>query len=247
MANLKSSRLYIDVSLMAITVIGALLYNVIIRHIYYNAGLTGVFNRNFAMTLLSIVGVAWLVLIVRCIIIMKFGVKRLLLQIFFIVIPISLNSIMPRFVEDADHIFTEGFLERMKKEAEVPKIQAWLDTLDLVTLKEFEKDESGWWIDNAKWPDVLKKFSHHIEDIDYVLLKKSKNDRIYVRIMCGGTWAGFYGLVVGVCAEEIPLNDFNESEYRLELAPNAFVWRRLKRTKGDSATSKSEESETEML
>ena len=232
--NSKRPRLFIDVLLTITAAIGTLLFNAIARHSLYNEGLTGVSNWNLDIIFIIlrlVVLLVWIVLIVRCIIlyiIVKFGVKRLLLQIIFIAIPVSLNSIMPRFVKDGDYFFTQGLLERMEKEADVPKIQSWVDTLDLVTLGQFEKDERGWWIDKEQWPDVLKKFSRHVEDVDHVLLKKLKNERIYVRIMCGGTWAGFYGLVVGVGEEEIPLNDFNRSEYRLELAPNAFVWRRIR-------------------
>ena len=200
--NSKRQRLYIDISLLATATIGILLYHIVARHSLYKEGLTGVSNWHLSIILRLVVWVIWLVLIVRCIILnVKFGVKRLLLQIILIVIPVSLNSIMPRFVKDGEVVFTEGLLERMMKEADVPKIQAWMDTLDSDTLSKFKEDKYGWWIDEAKWPDVIKKFSHHIENVDYILLKKSKNDRIYVRIMCGGTWAGFYGLVVGVGAE----------------------------------------------
>ena len=108
----------------------------------------------------------------------------------------------------------------MKKEADVPTIQAWVDNLDLDNLKDCKVDEDGWRINEADWPDAIKKFSS--ENVN-VLCMKSKNDKTYVRVLFGTALLGYWSLVVGVGSDEIPLNDYYESEYRLELAPNAFV------------------------
>jgi hypothetical protein len=228
MANTRRSRLYIDVSLAAIAVITIIVYFISNRFLYYRLGLGCFFGTlillggSIILMLKPIALVLLLVLIIRGFILnVRFGIKRLLLQIFLITISIALFAIVPKCVgKFGGAAFTEGFLERMKKEADVPTIQAWVDNLDLDNLKDCKVDEDGWRINEAGWPDAIKKFSS--ENVN-VLCMKSKNDKTYVRVLFGTALLGYWSLVVGVGSDEIPLNDYYESEYRLELASNAFV------------------------
>jgi hypothetical protein len=171
---------------------------------------------------------AWVimfVLIVRGVIMnVKFGTKRLLLQILLILVPICLFFIVPNFIKTGQPVFTEGLLEGMKKEADISAIQSWLDTMDLKGPNVREVSESTWSVSESEWPEEIKKFSPRS-----VIVKKSKNGvKTYVRIRLGGPFIGDWGLVVGVSAEGIPLNDYFTSEYRLELTQNAFVWARIR-------------------
>lgn len=242
MTNTRRSRLYIDVLLAAIAVVTILVYFVGNRFIFYNLGLGYFFGTwillggTIVLMLKPIALVLLLVLIVRGFILnVRFGIKRLLLQIFLITISITLFTIVPKSVGKFGHAaFTEGFLERMKKEADVPTIQAWVDNLDLDNLKDCKVDEYGWWINEADWPDAIKKFSS--ENVN-VLGMKSKNDKTYVRVLFGTALLGYWSLVVGVGSDEIPSNDYYESEYRLELAPNAFVGYCLKHKAQPKTTS----------
>lgn len=237
MTNTKRPRLYIDVLLTVLALLTILMYSVSNRFVFYRVGLNPLGSWFFLMIpVVSMIQISFfiqvVILVVRgAIVNVRFGIKRLFIQILLIVITITLSTIVPKSIGKlGSAAFTEGFLERMKKEADVPAIQAWINTLDSDTLSEFEEDEYGWWIDEDKWPDAIKMFSS--ENVD-VLGLKSKNDKTYVRVLFGTALLGRWSLVVGVGAEEIPLNDHYESEYRLELAPNAFVGRRLKHAKED--------------
>ena len=115
---------------------------------------------------------------------------------------------------------------------DITGIQAWLDTLDVDNLTVSRVSEYGTWIYSDNWPNPIKKLLFdNGNPKDYppkrVLIMKSKNGKTYVRV----PYVRGAALVVGVGAEEIPLNDCHVSEYRLEIAPNAFVGYRLKHAK----------------
>ena len=149
---------------------------------------------------------------------------RILLQTFLIVVPISLKYMVPKLMSVGYIARTEGCLERMKKDADIPAIQTWLETAGMEIINEHKSNERSSLIDESKWPEVIKKFSPR-----GVFVMESKNNRKpYVRIDVGGVLEGSFGLIVGVGAEEIPLNDWHTSEYRLELTPNAFAYTGLK-------------------
>jgi len=231
MTHTKRSGLYIDVLLAAIAVFTILVYSVSNRFVFYKVGLNPL-PSFFAFMIPTVAIIQILSLVLLCVLVVRvailnirFGIKRLFLQLLLVALPIVLSIILPKSVGKLGRAaFTEGFLERMKKEVDVTAIQAWVDNLDLETIN-CKKDEYGWWIDESEWPDAIKEFS--AEGVN-VLGLRSKNGKTYIRVLFGTALLGRWSLVVGVNDDEIPLNDYYESEYRLELAPNAFVGRRIK-------------------
>ena len=229
--NSKRQRLYIDVSLTLIIAIAILIFSLTRRFINYRIGLEGLAGGTFfgGMVVGTLYPVTWFlvfVLIVRGIILnIRFGIKRLFIQILFTVVSISLVLTLPVFFKGGYTAFTKGFLERMKKEADIPAIQAWVDNIDLETLLNYKVDEYGWWVDESEWPEAVKEFS---PDVDALVIKKTKNNKTYVRVLFGDIFVGRYSLTVGVSANEIPLDDYYDSEYRLSLAPIAFVGHRIR-------------------
>ena len=156
----------------------------------------------------------------------KFGVRHLILQIALTVLLLSILTILILTIPRKEVSFTKGFLERMKNEADIPTIQAWVDNLDLKTVN-CKVDEYGWWIDESEWPEAINKINTSNLN-EAVLVKKTANNKTYVRVLFGTALLGRWALVVGVDDDEIPLNDFYESEYRLELSPKAFVGYRIR-------------------
>jgi len=167
-----------------------------------------------------------MILVVRLAIInFRFGGKRLLLQVTFVIVAICGIMIPPKFNQIIPG-FREGFYENMKANADIVAIQDWLDSSDLDRHK-IDRCLPGDYIrlPHDSWPDAIKK----LPDLpkQRVRLMKSANNKIYVRVIYGGGigTVHIWSLVVGVGADEIPLDDYFEvrTEERLELAPNAFV------------------------
>ena len=233
MTDAKRPRLYIDVLLTAVAAIAIPVYNIGRHHYSYKAGLTNFSDWTIVLGFWSLMlalfaFVLLTVLIVRGFIFnVKFGIKRLLLQIFFVYVLICLFFIVPRFIRRGYTVFTEGYLERIKKDVDIASIQTWTESVDLESLNPSEIYESTLLLDEPEWPEEIKK-KFPPDRVDCVYVKKSKNGKVYVRVMFGGVLAGYWGFVVGESAEEIPLNDLFTSEYRRELGPNAFVWYRLR-------------------
>jgi len=248
MTHQKRSKLYLDLSLAATSVIAIILYCVSNRFLSYWFGLTllqsgNIFMMPAVVMIILLAVILILVLIIRGFILnVRLGINRLLLQIFFIVIPISVLAIVPGLIKGGYIALTEGLFETMKKEADISAIQDWIDNVDLDGITCDRIDEYGWWVSESDWADAIKKFSPY--DIDYVILRKTNNNTIYVRVIFGAALVGRFGLVVGVNSEEIPLNIHYVSEHRLELTSNAFVWFGLKREKKNSTASKFSVAET---
>ena len=187
----------------------------------YTVGFLIFFTPVVIVPLLLVALAVLTILIVRLFILnIRFGFKCLLLHIFFIAIPIGLLSIVPQFLSTGHVASAEGCLERMKREeADILAIQAWIKTVDLEYLNPPKEGPYRWLVDEPKWPDAVQKLSP-----GFVYIHKLKNGKIFAKLIYGGALTGHWGLAVGVDTKEIPLNDFYESEYRLELAPNAFIW-----------------------
>ena len=240
--NSKRSKLLKEMSLVLVAVIIIIIRSYIRHFINYRHGLnqpsfSGIPGIWFLPIIILIMAfLAWILLfflfvkrvvlfIKGLIMIVRLGIPYLILQLALTVLLFSILSILILTIPSKRVSLTRGFLERMKKEADVPAIQTWINTLDSDALSEFKKDEYGWWVDEAKWPDAIKRFS---ADEVAVLVLKSKNDKTYVRVLFGTALLGRWSLVVGVDSEEIQLNDYYESEHRLELALNAFVGYRIR-------------------
>ncbi|MHC4759635.1 MAG: hypothetical protein ACYTE8_13390 [Planctomycetota bacterium] len=108
---------------------------------------------------------------------------------------------------------SRGFLERMKKEADIPAIRDWLESYTPT------KEEENFIIMERNWPDVIKELSPN-----FVYIMETSDGIKYTRLDFGGILASF-GLVVGPSTMEIPESDFNQwSEHRTKLTEGAYVW-----------------------
>ncbi len=167
-----------------------------------------------------------LFLVIRLAIInFRFGNKRFLLQMTFVIVVIGVSIVSPRCIY-SNPTFMQGFYENMKANADIDAIQDWLDSLDLDRYKIDEYLPDGWFmLSSESWPDVINQLSHYIKQEVYLVTPT--NNKRYVRVVYGGGVVinHYWSLVVGVGADEIPLDDYftTRTEERLELAPNAFV------------------------
>lgn len=157
-----------------------------------------------------------LILFVRLIILnIRFGIKRFLLQMAFIIVAIVC---LVRLIDTENKpSFLQGFCDNMKANADIDAIQDWLDSL------EWDSLERDFYLPPESWPDAINILPHSPSRNVYLLY--STNNKRYVGVRYGGgaVTINSWSLVVGVGADEIPLDDYFETEERLELAPNAFV------------------------
>lgn len=217
-----------DVLLIAILIGGTLLCFFGINVMQYRIGLT--LHREawsdgiallFALTFLVLTAVVLLIQFIRVLTQgIKFGIKRALLQISFMVIAVLIFFLSPKLVTLViypQHTFAKGLLKTMKSRADVSAIHAWLNTVDEEEVGTFEVDES-------RWPEAIKELSPKL-----VLVNRTANNRVYVRLIWGSKAFGEWGIVIGASATEVPiLTERYKSEYRREWLPDAFVWHDIK-------------------
>ena len=121
-----------------------------------------------------------------------------------------------------------GFRDYARANVDVEAVQAWLKTLDpkICTGQYNYELNSGctiecWWPDAAPWAKGVTPANP-----DFATLHLDEGGRPMIRIM----WLGMfmsrdYGLVVGDEQMETPRPDFfGHREYRMPLAPGAWIW-----------------------
>lgn len=130
---------------------------------------------------------------------------------------------------------TWGFRRYIQARADIPAMQAWLDTIDPNVC-------DGLWIDVAGTPSAgspAVSFPAPVLDLEprHVQLSLDVAKRPMVRLQWGSGLLGTWGLTVG--HEEMPIPKtqpreketlpsgqvfYNPGQYRLPLAPGAYVW-----------------------
>ncbi|TKJ35930.1 MAG: hypothetical protein CEE38_13030 [Planctomycetes bacterium B3_Pla] len=125
--------------------------------------------------------------------------------------------------------FTYGFRNRIRSEADIEDIRAWLKTLskeectgEYTALSYGSNLYERRWPDSLEWPESLKVFRP-----GYVNLDLDENHNPKVRLTWGGPF-GHWGVEIGMEDMKIPPSDFSQwGEYRLPLEPGAYVWYEL--------------------
>jgi hypothetical protein len=137
--------------------------------------------------------------------------------------------------------FTEGFREKTKSEVNAPEVQKWLRTLKRPIAQvryivdpcsaQGEQEFYGHkvivieTIDSADWPATLRTLRPEPKMID---IQPYNNQEATIRLEWSFVFAS-WGMVIGPPDMEIPESDMRRGgEYRLEFAPGAYVWYRIK-------------------
>ena len=146
-------------------------------------------------------------------------IRHLCQQMFFVAL--SILIVISGFIigEPGSKYTTKGVFKTMKQRADILSIQKWLGSEQAMV----GVDKDGI-LNESRWPDAINDLSPRL-----VVIKRTVSGEKYARLVWGGGMIGFYGLTIGAASDEIPLNDFCMSEYRLGLASNAFVWGELKK------------------
>jgi hypothetical protein len=136
--------------------------------------------------------------------------------------------------------FTKGFHDRMERELDVPATQQWLQTLERPIASKTYFVQS--WLphdpesygpdtkfikslDSSEWPKRMRLLNPHPK---IVSIQPDKNKEATIRLEWSYVFA-HWGLVIGPTSMQIPESDMRHGgEYRLALAPGAYVWYRIK-------------------
>jgi hypothetical protein len=139
--------------------------------------------------------------------------------------------------------FMSGFRQHVRKTADIPAIQAWLSALspELCTGEPILLRRNGGpavWPDTTDWPVTLARF-----DCDWATFEKTEGGRLKLRLTWGTPWAK-WGVEIGPADMEIPKTQdqtkhvygppehrqvmYDHGEYRLPLAPGAYVWHEIR-------------------
>jgi hypothetical protein len=131
--------------------------------------------------------------------------------------------------------FSKGFRDKMKCDVNVGEIQKWLKTIEkpkepvkyiidpygppnisVLVAPEATYIKS---LDSLNWPKTICNLQPKM-----VYIQLYDNDEAIIRLQWGGTF-GSWGILVGPPDMEVPESDMKRGgEYRLKLAPGAYVW-----------------------
>jgi len=131
--------------------------------------------------------------------------------------------------------YTWGFRQYAQANIDVPAVQRWLAALEPGTCTGGPMERREWRNASLDWPKSIVRC-----DPDRITLSLDEEGAPLVRL----TWIGFdswWGVVVGRADMEIPETQprkkeilpsghefYNEGEYRLPLAPGAYVWHNIR-------------------
>lgn len=121
------------------------------------------------------------------------------------------------YLKHEDNYLCRGFSEKMHREADIPAIQDWLETIDTASL-DFKHDFAM--IPKNKQPDSIAILSPKS-----VYIVKYDTNKIRVRLEWGGALPGHWGLVVGSNTMTMSTSDvIGDDVYIRHFAPGAYIW-----------------------
>lgn len=161
-------------------------------------------------------------LIFSIIMIVKKGIRILLTSVSLLVLSIVAIGLMFALSKGIAFHRTEGFYDRIKVTANVDEISEWLINLDYSNYEKEEYSESIKLLEH-QYPPSIKMLNPL-----WVVLKE-RNSKKYARLVYGSGMEGDFGLVIHEEGLDIPLDDFDDSEYRIPLPKNGFVWNEIEK------------------
>lgn len=186
----------------------------------YNAGYhtteQGPHSRPFLMPLLF-VPLLLLSALAYFIVLFKLGIKYFLPSIFFFIVSILLSHYLCLLLPDMPVV--KGYYNYIKDNAKLDDIHKWLTEYKVKDYESVYPDGSK--LENIAqddWPDCIKVLNPHTIELF------ERNSKKYVRI----SYDHGHGLSFGLCVAQegtiVPLDDYCESEHRLVIQDNFFVW-----------------------
>ena len=215
----------IDIALAILIAIAMFLFNYINYVISYNIGLKNELVISIDLfiyvTLFCIIIILAVIIIYiyrLCIHLKTLSKKAIYFRILFIILLLSTIFIEEIYVSKPGYIYTcRGFSERMHREADIPAIQSWLETVDTDSL-DFKQNYAK--IKESEWPDSIVKL--YPKDVYF---ERYNKDKTRARLLWGGTLVGRWGLVVGNKSMTMTISDIKEDgEYRMQFEPGAYIW-----------------------
>jgi hypothetical protein len=110
--------------------------------------------------------------------------------------------------------FAEGFHDRMKVEANIGKLRAWMGDLGGLDQSEVPRSE---------WPAAVVQISPR-----HVLMTSQEQGTPSLRLVWGGGF-GHWGVVVG--PEDMPNPQPSEHLFVLPLEPGSYVWHEIQQSR----------------
>ncbi len=221
---------YSDIALMAIPLwFGAMIdpWGVL----SYLAGLINVpftlIALMMSVTLIPVALVCFVVVLVRLLVIWPRHIRgrRLLATWGFIVVVFVTAFVLPFTLDMYNPVarYMSGFKRHVERRVDIPAVQTWLATLEPSPLQP-----------GRAHPDIPVEESDlpaSIADLNAWGWRMEFDDeeRPRIRLMWGSGIMRSWGLVVGDKDMETPPSDLSRyGEYRLPVAPGAYVWREIR-------------------
>jgi len=134
--------------------------------------------------------------------------------------------------------YEHGFRRYMLRKVDIPSVQAWLSNLspEMRTGQLIHTKRNGTtvWPDTVDWPATLTRL-----DPLCAYFGETADHRLTIRLMWGTPWDK-WGIEIGPPDMPIPKSQprtrdnsckqvvWNDGEYRLPMAPGAYVWREIR-------------------
>ena len=223
-------KIRIDIILATLIISVMFLFNYIRYITNYNMGLKSQFtisHKIFINIMLLCFITALIVIVIYiyrlCIhlkILNMLNRKDIYIRIFFTFLLIPLIFVGELYyLKNSENYLLMGFTEKLHREADIPAIQSWLETVDTYSL-EFKQNYAK--IKESEWPDFIVKLSP--KDVYF---ERYNKDKTRARLLWGGTLVGRWGLVVGNKAMTMPIIEArsdDDDDYRIQFAPGAYIW-----------------------
>ncbi|MGE5294583.1 MAG: hypothetical protein ACM3VT_07130 [Solirubrobacterales bacterium] len=135
--------------------------------------------------------------------------------------------------------YNRGFRRYILKRVDIPVVQAWLSTLNPDVCKRGlidinQNDKGAVWPAEIAWPSSLTQL-----DPLYVQFQRIDDGRLAIRLMWYTPWS-LWGVQIG--PQDMPVPEtlprhksemygqmfWEHGEYRLPIAPGAYVWREIR-------------------
>lgn len=157
------------------------------------------------------------------------GLGRLLAAWALTVIGVAVFVLVSSAYRPAGYtVFLRGFRVYVQDHLDVPAIQEWLEAVDPNSYDGAVNEPTQWLKQRSDWPDAILNL-----DPSYATLTRDKDGRPSLRVgwmAIDAEWGFTIGPATPASREQAPSEgglQYHDADYRLPLAPGAYVWRNM--------------------
>ena len=173
----------------------------------------------FALPLIFIIFLIFLVF--YGVVLVKIGIRYIFYSLALWILSFLIYCLIVYSLSFLNFPIAKGYYCYVRNNVDISELQTWLAEYEHTITNQGRHHVDQ--IHEEYWPACIKKLNPREVRIFGESPKK------YIRIIYGTTVHPSFGLCVMEEPVEIPLDSYYDSEYRIKLSDNAFVWQQIKR------------------